>query len=303
MVILAAGLFAVSIAGFVWFILYRRQTEKLLAVRISTVAGGLSFPFPIASLTGTGIPDPISLDDIKKDKVARDLFYAGFHKKKSILLLRAARKISLAIPLAVLAFNLMQGIPVDLQKIGFWLLFGLFLFCLTHFILFTRREKRVRAIMRTLPQFMDLLTVCVEAGLNFTAALPRVIKESDPHNPLIQEFEQMHREFLSGLPLSVACDRMSRRCNIPDLTVILNTIVESEQLGTSLADGLRIQAADLRDKLKQRVREKALKIPVKLVFPSGLIFITLFAVSLGPVVHKLAKTISALGDPRGTTVK
>ena len=305
MATLSAGLFAVSVAGLVWFILYRRQAGQLLAVRISTAAGGgLSFPFPLpGSPTGRDLPDTIRLEDMEKDKTARDLFYAGFRYRKSIFLLRTARKISLILPAVMVIFSLIKGGAMDPKEIAFWLLFGAFLFSLTHLILYKRREKRRKAILRTLPQFMDLLTVCVEAGLNFTAALPRVIKESDPHNPLIQEFEQMHREFLSGLPLAVACDRLSRRCDLPDLSTILSVIVESEEMGTALAGGLRVQATDLRDKLKQRVRGRALQIPVKLVLPSSLIFVTLFAVTLGPMGHKLVKTISGIGEIQGVTRK
>ena len=106
--------------------------------------------------------------------------------------------------------------------------------------------------------------------------------------PIVKEFDHMHHELMGGLSLPQACDRLARRCEVPDLSVILISIVQSDQMGSGLAQVLRVQAHELRDKLRQRMREKAYRIPVKLLFPMVLIFMTLFAMTLGPAFLTLS---------------
>jgi tight adherence protein C len=147
-------------------------------------------------------------------------------------------------------------------------------------------------ILRSLPQFLDLLLISVEAGMAFTAALERVIKEVDPREPLTREFSQMYHEFLGGLPLSEACERMTKRCQVPDVGIVLSSIVQSDQMGASLGNNLRIQSGDLRDKYRQRLRARAHKIPVKIIFPMLLSFGMIFFLTLGPAFYQLQYLLS-----------
>jgi tight adherence protein C len=147
-------------------------------------------------------------------------------------------------------------------------------------------RKRQKEILLALPNALDLLTISVEAGLGFDAAMARVTEKY--HNALALEFTRVLNEVRLGRPRMEALDDMGRRNKVDDLNNFVQAIVQSEQLGVGIANVLRIQSEEMRRRRRQRAEEQGQKAPLKMLFPMvGCIFPTLFIVLLGPAVIKV----------------
>lgn len=153
-----------------------------------------------------------------------------------------------------------------------------------------RVRGRQKEILLGLPSALDLLTISVEAGLGFDAALARVIEKYK--NALSAEFSQVLVEIRLGRPRMEALEDLGRRCRVEELNNFLQAIVQSEQLGVGIANVLRIQSEEIRRRRRQRAEEQGQKAPLKMLFPMvGCIFPTLFIVLLGPAVIQVGKTL------------
>jgi tight adherence protein C len=149
-------------------------------------------------------------------------------------------------------------------------------------------KKRQKEILLALPSALDLLTISVEAGLAFDAALTRVTDKY--RNVLAQEFTQVLNEIRLGRPRLEALDEMGRRNKVEELNNFLQAIIQSEQLGVGIANVLRIQSEEIRRRRRQRAEEAGQKAPIKMLIPMiGCIFPTLFIVLLGPAVIQVSK--------------
>ncbi len=152
-----------------------------------------------------------------------------------------------------------------------------------------RRQKDVR---RALPDALDLLTICVEAGLGFDAAMGKVQAKWD--NELALIFARVLQEMQLGKLRRDALRDMATRVGIPELTSFVAAVIQSEQLGVSMANVLRIQSDAMRVKRRQLAEEEAQKAPIKMLFPMAfLIFPSLLIILLGPAALLLMR--SALG--------
>lgn len=144
-------------------------------------------------------------------------------------------------------------------------------------------KKRKKSILLALPSALDLLTISVEAGLAFDAALARVTDKY--RNVLASEFTQVLNEVRLGRPRLEALDDMGRRNKVEELNNFLQAIIQSEQLGVGIANVLRIQSEEIRRRRRQRAEEQGQKAPIKMLIPMvGCIFPTLFIVLLGPAI-------------------
>jgi tight adherence protein C len=147
-------------------------------------------------------------------------------------------------------------------------------------------RKRQKEILLALPNALDLLTISVEAGLGFDAAISRVTDKY--HNALALEFTRVLNEVRLGRPRMEALDDMGKRNKVDDLNNFVQAIIQSEQLGVGIANVLRIQSEEMRRRRRQRAEEQGQKAPLKMLFPMvGCIFPTLFIVLLGPAVIKV----------------
>ena len=145
---------------------------------------------------------------------------------------------------------------------------------------------RQKEILLALPNALDLLTISVEAGLGFDAAMARVTDKY--HNALALEFTRVLNEIRLGRPRSEALDDMGKRNKVDELNTFVQAIIQSEQLGVGIANVLRIQSEEMRRRRRQRAEEQGQKAPLKMLFPMvGCIFPTLFIVLLGPAVIKV----------------
>jgi len=155
-------------------------------------------------------------------------------------------------------------------------------------ILTSRADTRQRAIELDLADSLDQITVCVEAGLSFEAALARVAQKE---GPLSSEFGRLLQDIQIGIPRARALENLLERTDVPDLRGFVHAFSHAERYGIPIAQVLRVQAAELRDKRRQRAEERALKIPVKLVFPVVLCILpALFVVLAGPAAVRISES-------------
>jgi tight adherence protein C len=145
-------------------------------------------------------------------------------------------------------------------------------------------NKRHLAISRALPFNLDLLTLSVEAGLDFTAALAKVVDKGKP-GPLREELALVLKQLKMGKTREEALKSMIARVDLPALSQFVTALIQADKMGTSLGKVLRIQSTQLRIERTQRAEKLANEAPVKMLFPLiACIFPTVFMVLFGPIV-------------------
>ncbi len=150
-------------------------------------------------------------------------------------------------------------------------------------------DRRKLAITRALPDALDLLTICVEAGLGFDSAMRRVAEKWE--GDLSQEFGRCLQEIQLGKARRDSLRAMSTRLEVKDVTTFVAAVVQAEQLGVSMAKVLRIQSDQMRIRRRQIAEKKAQEAPVKMVIPMVfLIFPSLMLVLLGPAVFQVIRS-------------
>ena len=151
-------------------------------------------------------------------------------------------------------------------------------------------SNRQQAISRGLPDVLDLLTVSVEAGLGFDMAIQKVVGKTK--GPLAEEFGKTLQEIKMGKQRKDALRDLGTRTGVENLNSLLSAIIQVDQLGVSIGNVLRTQSKQMRLLQKQRIEEKAMKAPIKMLIPMVLfIFPTIFIVLLGPAVLQLIEVM------------
>lgn len=171
------------------------------------------------------------------------------------------------------------------------ILFALILGILApRFYLKSRTKKRQNEIKKQMPEIMDLLSVSVEAGLGFDAALLRVSGHSS--GALIDELMSVYREVQMGKSRKEAFKSLGDRSTVEELKTFAGAIVQAEQLGISIKNVLKLQAQQLRLKRRQAAEEKAMKAPIKMMLPLVIfIFPVIFIILLGPSAIKIIQIL------------
>jgi tight adherence protein C len=150
----------------------------------------------------------------------------------------------------------------------------------------SRTRKRRERMRHELPDALDVLAVSVEAGLGFDAALSRLGDYLE--GPLVEEFLLVLAELRVGESRSNSLRKMAERVDIPELTAVVNSLIQAEQLGSPLGRMLRIQAQESRNRRQVAAEEKAMKAPVKMLVPTAIfIFPAMFVVILGPAMLRI----------------
>jgi tight adherence protein C len=155
-------------------------------------------------------------------------------------------------------------------------------------VLDSRAGARRKAVQHELPDTMDQVTIAVEAGLAFEAALARVA--ANKGSVFANELARTLQDIQLGVPRSEALDGLATRCDTPELRHFVSAVKQAERYGVPIANILRVQSSELREKRRQAAEEHAMKIPVKVLFP--LIFCilpTLFIVMVGPAAIGIAR--------------
>lgn len=160
-------------------------------------------------------------------------------------------------------------------------IFSVIGFFMPQLLLQSKISSRQDMIRKSMPDALDLLTICVQAGLGFDAAMSRVAEKWE--DALADEFSRCLREIQLGNVRRVALRNMADRIGITEMTSFVAAIIQSEQLGVSMAKVLRIQSDQMRTRRRQLAEEKAQQAPVKMLFPMALlIFPSIMIILLGP---------------------
>jgi tight adherence protein C len=165
-------------------------------------------------------------------------------------------------------------------------------FFLPDLLLYNIGQKRQEAIRKALPDVLDMLTVCVEAGLGFDAALAQVARTTT--GPLAAECTRVLQEMQIGKSRTQALRAMAERTTVGELRAFASALVQASELGIAVARVLREQAKEMRIRRRQRAEEQAQKVTVKILFPLiFFLFPALFVVIMGPGAINIAQTMFA----------
>jgi tight adherence protein C len=170
---------------------------------------------------------------------------------------------------------------------------AVFGFFLPDLLLLNAGQKRQEKIRRALPDALDMLTVCVEAGLGFDAALAQVARNTT--GPLAQECARVLQEMQIGKSRNQALRALTDRTTVAELRAFVSALAQAGELGVPIASVLREQAREMRLRRRQRAEEKAQKVPVKILFPLiACLFPAMFVVIIGPGAISIAKVLMNL---------
>ncbi len=165
-------------------------------------------------------------------------------------------------------------------------------FILPYRMIKIKADQRKEEITRALPDVLDLLYVSVEAGLSFDMALKKTIDKIT--GPLSDEFNKALEEIRLGRNRQEALRAIVKRTGVDDLSTFITSVIQTEQLGSDIANMLQIQSTTMRQKRRQRAEEAARKLPVIMLFPLVFfIFPTLFIVVLGPAIIRIMDTLGS----------
>lgn len=230
-------------------------------------------------------------------RLRRRLVKGGFTSENSVQVYTAIR-VTAAIILPVLVLVLLLTInyqrgPQFVALVLLGAIFGLFI---PSFILSRLITKRQEKIARALPDAIDLMVVCVEAGLGLNAALQRVGREMELVEPVLSnELAITNREIRAGKPRDEALRNLGDRTGVDDIKSLVAMLIQSDRFGTSIASSLRVFADSMRTKRRQRAEEMVSKASIKLIFPLLLfIFPALLIVLLGPALITLYRALDQL---------
>jgi tight adherence protein C len=224
-------------------------------------------------------------------ELQKKLIRAGIYNERGIPLFLGARLgLLLVLPVLVLFLlwgqttqrGLLMGIPVGLCLLGY---------ILPSLILDRLIRVRQRKIKEALPDALDLLVVCVEAGQGLNAAIKRVAEDLLESSPVIsQELLLVNLEIMAGLEREQALKNLGERTGVEELISLCHILIQSDRFGTSVAQALKTQSDFMRTTRRQKLEEMAAKTPVKLIFPLLLfIFPAIMVVLLGPAFIRISE--------------
>lgn len=177
-----------------------------------------------------------------------------------------------------------------LQKIAMLVLFGIIGWIFPRMWLKGKLKARQKTVIKALPDALDLITTCVEAGLGLDAALARVAEKST--GPLANELTHMLRDVAMGKLRKDALSEMADRIGVEELSNFINSVIQAEQLGVGIAQVLRVQSDQMRTRRRQRAEKAAHEAPIKMIFPLVLfIFPAFLAVILGPAMIRISQAL------------
>jgi len=239
-------------------------------------------------------------DEWRKSEIRRQLVKAGYRRQIAIFIYLGAKLLLAAIGTgAVFLGYIFTGnffLLVTPRAILSMILAGGFGFFIPDLFLSRQIGKRRLDFIEGFPDALDLLVVCVEAGLGLDSAIDRVSKEiriSHPH--LASELALIPLEIRAGKSRREALQGLADRTEVDQVHSLVTLLLQAEQFGTSIGSALRAYSEEMRTERIQRAREKAAKLPVKLIFPVALfIFPALFLVVLGPAVIQIYEVLSEI---------
>jgi|ERR1035437_10084766 tight adherence protein C len=323
-ILLAVALF-IGIFMFFYGSYILLQNRKGMGTRLTDMATHLitEREKELAQITGAKNQEELLLEDSFSNRLLRPLgqrigkamgqrTHDARRKNISEKLIVAGRPYGLSIE-GFLASKAVLGILVLIASYGFYLIIQIKPFDLPVFIgaplaalvsgtlgyvfpdLWLRQQvsNRRELVSKQLPDTLDLLSVCADAGLGFDASLMHLVDSGEMTGPLIDEIGAIMREVRLGRPRGEALQALADRIQIEEFGSFISALLQSEKLGVPISQVLRRQGEDIRRKAKERAEIKAGQAPLKMLFPMiGCIFPTIFIMLMGPAVLLALKTMT-----------
>ena len=299
-VIVFALVVAVVLAGI-------RVTESMLDVRRRLGTSGQMVNGPAGGVMRSDAPTSAFLrwvqratsDDKDKDKLTRDLRMAGFtHPSAGALFVVARVSLAIGLPLGFILFETVSAKPMgSIPLIVFAVaLMGLGLI-IPKAVVDNRANARRTQLEQEFPDCLDLMVVCVEAGLGLEAAFVRVaddVKESHPR--IAEEFNRMSDELRAGRSRADALRSLASRVEVDALKSFVALLIQTDSLGTSIGQTLRTYAAEMREHRFLKAEEKAMRVPVLMTIPlvACILPVIVTALLLPPIIDVIRTMVPAL---------
>ena len=243
---------------------------------------------PIAKLS---VPE----EGWKNSAIRARFMHAGFRSASAPAIFFTAKTLlAVSLPLTVFLVTSVSGVVQNQNATLAWLLVAAAIgYYAPNFVLKNLVARRQREIFESFPDALDLMTVCVEAGLGMDAALARVAAEIGLKSKILaEELHLVTLELRAGSAKEKALRNLALRTGVDDVHALVAMLIQAERFGTSIADSLRIQSDLLRTKRRQRAEEQAAKIALKLLFPLiFFIFPSLMVVLLGPAIIQIYRVL------------
>ncbi|MFQ5890173.1 MAG: type II secretion system F family protein [Gemmatimonadota bacterium] len=225
-------------------------------------------------------------------QVRQRLVRAGYRRSNAVAIFFGARVVSV-VAVGALIILLVPVLGLRPSELPIWVGLGAIVGWMLPGTLLSRRIRhRQKELQRALADALDLLVVCVEAGLGLNQAILRVSEEIEHiSESMAEELAIVNLEIRAGTPREEALRHLGERTDVPDIRSLTAMLIQTDRFGTSIAQALRVHSDTMRVKRRQRAEEAAAKTTIKLVFPLVLfIFPAMFVVILGPaIIHILAE--------------
>jgi tight adherence protein C len=275
-----------------WWLGWSAPEQRRLRALTASPASGLVFtqsrlaevPDPVLARLSSVLPKSPK----EMSRLHKRLTRAGYPQTSAVAYYSLAE---VALPLVLaLAVLLVLGVRAGLLPAAFLAVVG---YVAPSFYIGRQTKLRQKAIRNGLPDALDLLTVCTEAGSGLDQALAKASDQLHTAHPaLADELRMINTEIRAGKPRMEAFKNFATRTAVDDVRTLVSMLIQTDRFGTSVADALRTQSETSRTKRRQAAEERAGKVGVKLVFPLVLcLFPALYVVCLGPVAVRIYRAI------------
>jgi tight adherence protein C len=223
------------------------------------------------------------------------LVRAGYYGKNDPVVLYGSKTVMAVLLLfifVIIRFTALPALPAQ-KFLALLMIFAIAGFYLPDYYLYRRTRDRKRKNFEGFPDALDLMVVCVEAGMGLDAAIKRVGDEMTLKNKVLSdEFRILSLELRAGKPRADALRNLAMRTDLEDVSSLVTLLIQTDRFGTRVAQALRVHSDAMRTKRYQRAEEAAAKLPVKMVFPLIVfIFPSLFVTIIGPGIIRIYRTL------------
>jgi len=268
----------------------KERLEKLSTQKSETTSYSLIKEKTPLQLFLARMGSKISHSSKEQSKYTKLLLAAGYRKESLYIFLGSKILLAAVLPAVfIFVYALPKGALVQMQSMLYVVMFAIIGYLIPSYLIHRKAESRKLLMFQTLPDILDLLTVCVEAGLSIDAAMIRASESPQFRgNPLAGEVKVAAMETRAGKPRPEALKDMAERTSLEDIKSFVMMLVQTEKFGTSLSQALRIHSDTLRTKRRQYAEEAAAKTAIKLLLPLVFfVFPALLVVILGPALFKI----------------
>jgi tight adherence protein C len=230
-------------------------------------------------------------------KIRQRLAWAGHHDPRAVLVFTGVRvAMALALGAAYPLVNLLNQ-RVAPNLLLYSVMLGAAGFVIPNLWLHRRAKARQEDVVNALPDVLDLLTVCVEGGMGFDAALARVAEQPEARkSALHQELLRMIHEMRAGRSRQEALRALADRCGVQEVNAMVSVFIQTDRLGTSMGKTLRVHADSARIERRHRAEQRAYVAPLKMIFPTALFLMPAFMlVAMGPSLLKILAVLNRAG--------